>query len=325
MGVDSLSRWAASPELSAADGHCLSWCNPAHPGYAYPELSGLLLSFLSRSGHGRARAERLHEALSADASPDGVRRGSVTYAFDTAMALRGLLEHRDERTRVDPPVPDWTAALVRAVRTGCGTDPPEQLTTDTRWSMAFGAHQAKIGGALMAAARCGIPVAGIGAALARLRAHTLTLLDGTGRIRIHAASSMTYLHAHCYALEGLLIMTEDDPPLDAEIAGGVDWLARTQDASGGWRAWHNGRDASGAERTDATAQAVRLMRLVDADRYRSRIEAAQAFLVRVQGGHPGLPYEPGSLDLTAWSTLFAAQALAPSGHPLRPRRPRDLV
>jgi hypothetical protein len=325
MEVDSLSRWVASPDLSADDGHCLSWYNPRHRGYAYPELSGLLLSFLCRSGGDPARAEQVHDALSVNASPDGARRGSVTYAFDTAMALRGLLDHREDRVLLDPPVPDWTAALIRAVSAGQGTDPAEELTPDTRWSMAFGAHQAKVGGALVAAARRGVRAAEIGVALAVLRERTLVLSDEQGRFRIHAASPMTYLHSHCYALEGLLMMAEDDPGATAEIGLGVEWLARTQGASGGWRAWHDGREASGPERTDATAQAVRLMRLTDERRYRRAIDAAQAFLVCTQGEHPGLPYEPGSLDLTSWSTLFTAQAFAPPGHPLCPTRARDLV
>ena len=67
------------------------------------------------------------------------------------------------------------------------------------------------------------------------------------------------------------------------------------------------------------------MRLTDEPGYRREIDAAQAFLVTTQGEHPGLPYEPGSADLTAWSTLFTAQALAPVGHPLCPTRARDLV
>jgi len=91
MGVDSLSRWVASTEFNADDGHCLSWSNPAHRGYAYPEMSGLLLSFLCRSGDHPRRAEELHRALSVGADEDGVRRGSMTYVFDTAMALRGLV------------------------------------------------------------------------------------------------------------------------------------------------------------------------------------------------------------------------------------------
>lgn len=312
----------SSADLVGEDGHCLSWSNPAHPGYQYPELSGLLLSFLCRSSHDPVRARQLHDALSIGADVDGVRRGGITYAFDTAMALRGLLEYRTEDELMATPVPEWTSALVRAVSTATATLPPEELTSTTAWSMAFGAHEAKIAAALVTAERRGLDT---GDALDALRERTLGVQDDLGRFRIHAASDKTYLHAHCYALEGLLMTAEDHPGATAEITLGISWLASVQGLNGGWRAWHDGRYASGPERSDATAQAIRLMRLVDAERYEGEILAADAFLVQCQGEHPGLPYEPDSFDITSWSTLFAAQALAPAGHALRPRRATDIV
>ena len=356
MGVDLLSRWVSSPDLLGRDGHCLSWSNPAHPGYAYPELSGLLLSFLCHCADQPARARQLHDALSTGAADNGVSRRGITYTFDTAMALRGLIDYRADADLLDPPVPQWTRALVRAVSSATATSPAQGLTAATAWSMAFGPHQAKIAAALVAAQRRGVlggagmpggeGVLGaigeprgagqpgepgqaggteIGAALDVLRDRTVSLQDDRGRFRIHAASTMTYVHAQCYALEGLMMSAEQRPGAGDEIALGVEWLASVQGAGGGWRAWHDGVRASGPERSDATAQAVRLMRLVDADRYGTRIADAVTFLSRCQGGHPGLPYEPGAADITSWSTLFAAQALAPAGHRLRPMRATDIV
>ena len=264
----------------------------------------------------------MHDALSADAADDGVRRRGITYAFDTAMALRGLLDYRADDQLAAAPVPEWLGSLVRSVSSGSATAPPEEMTSTTAWSMAFGAHEAKIAAALVAAERRGLDV---GDSLETLRDRTMGLQDDRGRFRIHAASGMTYLHAQCYALEGLLMTAEDHPGATAEITLGVSWLASVQGLNGGWRAWHDGSRASGPERTDATAQAIRLMRLVNADRYEGEILAAEAFLVQCQAEHPGLPYEPGSSDITSWSTLFAAQALAPAGHALRPTRATDIV
>jgi hypothetical protein len=322
MGVDLLSCWVSSADLVGEDGHCLSWFNPAHPGYQYPELSGLLLSFLCRSSDNSVRARQLHDALSTGAADDGVTRHGITSAVDTAMALRGLIEYRAGSELGASPVPQWTRALVRAVSTATATWPPEEMTSTTSWSMAFGAHEAKIAAALVAAERRGLDV---GSSLDTLRNRTLGLQDERGRFRIHAASTMTYLHAQCYALEGLLMTAEDHPGAATEIRLGISWLASVQELSGGWQAWHDGTDASGPERSDVTAQAIRLMRLVDADRYEGEILAADAFLAQCQGDHPGLPYEPGSSDITSWSTLFAAQALAPAGHALRPTRATDIV
>lgn len=318
MVIDPLSAWLSSDDLIGATGHCLSWANPDHPGYEYPELTGLLLSFLSRSGHGPRRARQLHDALSASAAPDGVRRGEITYAFDTAMALRGLLDFRADGAAAYP-VPQWTRALVEAVETGRGCHPTPSLQPSTRWSLAFGPHQAKLAAGLCAAGRHG--VADPSGVLAQLRDRTLSLQQPDGRFRIHAESDLTYLHAHCYAVEGLLMIGGTD----AGVRTGVAWLSRVQGGDGGFRAWHDGVVASGPARSDATAQAIRLFRYVDETHYQPEIESARAFLSRCIDPRGGVRYEPDSADRTAWSTIFAAQALAPAGHPVYAGQDLDLV
>lgn len=328
--VDSLSRWLSSVELIGTSGHCLSWWNPVHPGYDYPEISGLLLSYLTRSATASARAAQLHGALSAAASPSGVRRGGVHYAFDTAMALRGLVEQRDPERMLEAPVPAWARALCGWVENATPTEPAEPTGADTHWSMSFGAHQAKVAAGLIALLRsdatpADCPPDRLRAALGRLAANTLELQEADGRFRMHARSRQTYLHSHCYALEGLLMIGEVEAvPRDA-ISAGVGWLASVQRPDGGFAAWHDGTRPGGPVRTDATAQAVRLCRLEDADAHQGSIAAGAGLLAALAVSERGLPYEPGSADLTSWSTMFAAQALAPRGHPLRPRRGTDLV
>lgn len=39
--------WLAGPEVVRDDGAVVSWHNPAHPGYPYPEAAGLVLSVLA--------------------------------------------------------------------------------------------------------------------------------------------------------------------------------------------------------------------------------------------------------------------------------------
>ncbi|GAA3559467.1 hypothetical protein GCM10022197_13610 [Microlunatus spumicola] len=319
MVVDPLSAWLSSDELIGEGGHCLSWVNPAHPGYAYPELSGLLLSLLVRSGSAPARARQLHDALCVGASPDGVRRGATTYAFDTAMALRGVLEHRGEQGAGDFPAREWTATLVEAVGSGRGCAPAPPWRADTRWSLAFGAHEAKLAGALVPADRLGLP--GAADAVDRLRDGTVALQEPDGRFRVHALSPLTYLHAHCYAVEGLLMAGG----ADEAVRAGVAWLAQVQRPDGGFPAWAGPYEGDNPLRTDVTAQAVRLFRLVDPTGYASEVAAGSAFLLSCVHPDGGVRYEPGSEDRTAWPTIFAAQALAPDGHVLRAVRGSDLV
>lgn len=347
MLVDTWVESVASGLFRDPSGHCLSWTNPSHPGYPYPEITGLLASLLARWPVDQSRGRELHDVLCDKAEAEGVRRGDIGYTFDTAMALRGVIEQRrlmschefGRREAVAPeadPVPHWRDRLLRAVETRTATTPAESLSPNTRWSLSFGAHQAKISAALIAALRVGVSggpdaVGRTRAALNQLEERTLGLQATDGRFRIHAASPLTYAHAHCYAVEGLLMMSElgdgsagcDDARTDA-VERAVAWLASVQAEDGSVQAWHDGAQASGPVRTDATAQTVRLFRLLDSGGYADEVDRGQAFLRQVSSSH-GVPYEPGSADLASWSTIFAIQALAPDGHRACPTRATDFV
>jgi len=52
----------------APDGSVLSWVNPEHPGYAYPEAAGLLLGLLSDEGRLGPSTDRIALRLTSDAS-----------------------------------------------------------------------------------------------------------------------------------------------------------------------------------------------------------------------------------------------------------------
>ncbi len=101
------------------DGHCVSWWNPLHPGYPYPEISGLLLQLLADIDAAPTRRRELAAALLADLDAgQGIRRGEHAYTFDTAMAVRGLLAdgHQNERTEDGRAVVDHRG---RAAQSGC--------------------------------------------------------------------------------------------------------------------------------------------------------------------------------------------------------------
>src|SRR4051794_15030809 len=62
--VRRMAAWLVSDRVILPDGHVRSWDNPAHPGYAYPEITGLLLSLLSHEGPApEATRDRLALAL----------------------------------------------------------------------------------------------------------------------------------------------------------------------------------------------------------------------------------------------------------------------
>jgi hypothetical protein len=337
--------WLTGPDLEASDGHCLSWSNPAGTGYSYPEISGLLLHLLSRSETAIGRREQLRRALIGErAKGTAIRRGGQSYTFDTAMVVGGMLAHAQAGLHVSPgggpagspagqadgaeldgaelddAVRGWVTVLIGAVghRNPFAEDTgPGQLTASTSWSRAFGAHQAKVCGALLDAERLLSPLPDLCEAVAACAAAALDVLGDDGRFRIHAASPMTYVHSHCYAVEGLLMLAAAGARgVSEEAAAGAEWLAAAQQPEGGLRAWHDGSTASGPPRADATAQAIRIWTLVDRGRFADETARAWAFLAGLQAPAAGLRYEAGSADVNAWATIFAVQALSWSADPL---------
>jgi hypothetical protein len=321
VSTHGLVRWLVSPDLGAPGGHCLSWWNPAHRGYAYPEVSGLLLRLLSLAEVAAGRRQSLRRALLREGEAGGpVRRGAQGYTFDTAMALAGLLAQMQADGEAGTGAAavrvaqGWASVLIAAAGRA---DPaaghpgwPGRPAAETRWSMAFGAHQAKVCGALLDARRVLGPLPGLDDAVSACAAAALDVQEDDGRFRIHAASSMTYAHSHCYAVEGLLMCAAGGRRGDLRQAeAGAAWLATAQQPDGSVRAWHDGHAASGPPRADATAQALRIWTLVDRDRFAGPAARARAFLAGLWVPPRGLRYEPGSGDLNAWATIFAAQAL----------------
>ena len=332
---DVLLQWLAGPGLESPGGHCLSWSNSAGTGYPYPEVSGLLLHLLSLTGRAPARRERLRRALARERErASAIGRGAQAYTFDTGMVLRGVLAHDEAIARAAVTgaaggqgaiaeravaagarvARGWASLLIQAARqrnpAGVGLR-RARPAADTRWSLAFGAHQAKVCGALLQAGRRFGPLPGLDEAVAACAGAALEVQADDGRFRIHAASSMTYVHSHCYAVEGLLMRAAaGSGGIPEEVVAGADWLAAAQQRDGGLRAWHDGRRASGPARADATAQAMRIWNLVDRNRFARESACAGAFLARLASPAQGLRYEPGSADVNAWATIFAVQALS---------------
>jgi hypothetical protein len=319
-------EWLSSAEMMHENGHTRSWWNPEHPGYAYPEISGLLLTLLELAQVAPRRRRSLAVALRTH--PDcrtGVGRFGTSYTFDIGMALRALMRH-EPNAALDGPDHQLAEVLLERIERRQATDGDVDLAPDTRWSLSFGAHQAKVAGAVVESHRLGAFGGRPWDALLQLRDDVMPLQADDGRFVVHARSTLTYLHSHCYALEGLLMMADAGVDRVKEpIEEGAKFLARVQQNDGSVRAWHDGAAASGPCRGDATAQLVRILAVVDAGQYAEEIEAGRNFLVRELQDGRSVPYEPGSRDLSSWATIFAAQALAAPDHLVAPTSGATLV
>ena len=290
------------------DGAVLSWVNPRHPGYPYPEAAGFLLELLAQDGaRSAALRDRIAGRLVCDVSPrGGYGRDGVDYLFDTAVILTALLAHERAggalSVRLKQRLFDTLASALRARR---ATSVP--VSRDGHWSASYGCHLLRILTCLEACRQSGLGHDCDGLA-SRLLDDLLPLFRD-GRFRIHAHSTRTYLHAHCYAVEGLLGFTAGNgSSLRPVLRESAEWLVRVQRPCGGLPAWHNGRRAWGCCRADATAQAVRLWTEVDRQGFARPIARGLALLTRMQHPSGGLRYQSGSADLNTWATVFTVHA-----------------
>ncbi len=285
--------WLA--EHAIHDGDVLSWVNPAHPGYPYPEAAGLLLRWFSLRGI--TVPQSVPSQLAAQVLEHRVGRGGFVYAFDTAVALAGLEANDDHED------PRWTQARQQLVTTAVVR--PAQAP---RWSTVPGPHLLKLAVGCAARARRGWSTPTLNW-LAELQVQQ----DATGRLLTPPHAS-TYVHAHAYGCEGLFALRDLEVPVAVDLDGALGFLENVQREDGGIPAWSDG----GPSRADATAQAVRLWILHDPPGHRAAIDRGLTFLDALGDDHGVVRYEPDSADRNTWCTLFAAQARAwAAGAPAR--------
>lgn len=302
--------WLQGEDVVRLDGAVMSWVNPDHPGYAYPEIAGYTLSYLARHGAPTMQVRgRIADRLQADMSERGaVGRGDIDYVFDSAMVLSGVLAHRATGgvlpdKRMPRQLRDYIVRTLRERRAFDGEAP----AGEDHWSVSYGAHLLKCVIALLAY-HDDHPDTATTDVVAQLIDELLPLHDGE-RFRSNSLTDTTYTHAHCYATEGLLVLDgRGERGLRPTIERSADWLARIQEADGGVPSSHDGERALGPAHADCTAQAVRIWMTVNPNRYASATERALEFLstLSVDGG---IRYRADSDDVNTWATIFTAQAI----------------
>jgi hypothetical protein len=302
---DALVRWLVHGPIVRA-GDVMSWDNPERPGFAYPEMSGLWLQL--PAARASAAAAGVRARLIETVHDDAVGRDGAAYLFDEGAALAGLLASapRDGGGSPEPALASLHARIVRAIADGVAARPQH---AETRWSTAFGPHLLKLVRPLRAWSRR-YADARSEPAIASLLERLLDRFDDDGRAQTDPQGGRTYVHAWCYALEGLLGIagsSHDSARTRALVRAGAGSLARIQRPDGALPSWHDDDVLHGAG--DATAQAVRIWSCVDPHRFARPRARALAWLATLATPSGGLRYRDGSRDVNTWTTIFALQAL----------------
>lgn len=307
--AESMLAWLRSERVVLPGGAVRSWDSPTRPGYLYPEAAALLLGLLAREDPGSGLGDRIAGSLAqATSDSGGIGRNGARYAFDTAIALSGLLAHRAAGGRIGTSeLPARLFAFLadrleaRAPVDGDAGAPPDH------WSATYGSHLLKSAIALETYGALA-PEPRAGKLVDQLLADFLPLCVD-GRFVTRAGAKITYLHGACYAIEGLLWLRDRGrSELEATVRAAAAWLARVQAEEGGLRAWHDGKAGWGERHADVAAQAIRIWTAVDRRAYDTPIRETLHYLAELQTTEGGLRYHLSSSDVNTWCTLFALQA-----------------
>jgi hypothetical protein len=301
--------WLRGPAVRP-DGAVLSWVNPAHPGYPYPEIAGLWLTVMALEAEvGDAEIARVLAWVLTEIDGEGrVGRAQIRYSFDSAIVVVGLCQALRRGLAVDRDLLERIAtALLEDLRAGEVAWPRQPA----RWSTRASAHLGKLRWAFAELEAVLGPAERRSTARveALLGASEVGLWEPDGRVRIRADDPRSYVHASCYALEGLLRAGERGRE---PLAAGARWLASIQAEDGSLPNWVAAPGEAIARPTDIIAQAARIWAQVDRERYAEPLARALAQLQARQTAGGGLSYlaaEIEPVDVNTWATLFAVQAV----------------
>jgi hypothetical protein len=291
--------WLLRGPVRLPSGAYLSWVSDDASAYLYPEASAIAVrvacwwaSVRGQRDLAEATIPTLHYLASAVDRDGLVWRGETAYLFDTLLVLSAFETAR--RADVSYNFPDVIDRLSRGAHglvteTTAARDPKGT----TRWSTRFGPHLLKpLALALLLEAGS--------AELRHALAQAVPLLaaqQSTSGAFVHPAEERPYLHAHCYALEGLTLLGSHTGPLTRGLA----FLAGCRRLDGGYPGWPSQDDVLAA---DVTSQAGRLL-LLSGDAAGARVSYGR--LLRLQQPSGALHYSSCCAHENSWATAFAAQ------------------
>jgi len=263
--------------------------------------------------------------------PDG-SLDTFVYSFDTGMcvtALVDLFQATGDHKFLDSAIvaAEW---LIDVMQNGDGGfeacyDLQNRSFVEGKWSRNPGSYHAKISIGLLKLYNI-TQTTKLLRSVNSLCNWVLKFQEPDGRFKTNEGFGDIYMHAHCYATEGLLYASKElgDKKLEETALRGAKWLIKAQNANGGISRWYfQTNEFSVDENTEALAQAIRLWlmtHLLDGSFFPESVEKGLSRLLslqcldtednRAQGGfHYAILDGKLVPHINCWATLFSIQAL----------------
>ncbi|MEW5936516.1 MAG: hypothetical protein AB1665_01675 [Candidatus Thermoplasmatota archaeon] len=244
--------------------------------------------------------------------------------FDNGIILNALvnlfrLTKKERYLRAAEKCAEWLLTMQNDdgsmhARQDCATS---EILRGNRWSAEPGSFHSKVAIGLLNIARA-LGNDEYEEKARKLCTWALKRQQPDGRFITDSATGGTYLHAHCYSIEGILAigtLVHEDKYVRAALRG-IEWMKNAILETGGLSMEWN-RSFSTEEHVDSIAQAFRLFLLTD--RGEDMREQLLKHLCEFQqvdgekrekgGFHYTITGECARRDLSAHGTLFAIQAL----------------
>ena len=304
--ASELRRWITTGTCQGKNGAFHAWRDAATNtlAYAYPEISGYALTYLSGCSEGESVGQRAADWLISRIAGNNLtareRDGEAVYNFDLAMIATGLMSfgHKfgvEEYVTVGLNLVGFIQDQILSAGHLLPLSPayPSSPRKST-WSTDGRAHLLKV----------------IQCLLLIKSADKLQL--ASGQFITHPTDTETFLHPHLYAAEGLWMWGSalGDSHAIERARMAINWAWSHQLDTGGFP--NTVGNAAGTEQSDVTSQAVRLALLLDMQL--PGLDRAITRMMQVSYGDErsrAILYRPTSTDLheNTWATIFASQAV----------------
>ena len=355
FNLDLAIDWISGSGIQETNGGFYAWydCEKERYSFLYPETTGYAIQLLVKLYRKTGDPQFLRKAIKAgnwllniqksDGSfyckyfiePRSESYDRSFYVFDAGIILSGLVdlfEITSNMKYLESSLKISNMILKLQNRSGsfkAGYDPKGRVMNNHHWSETEACHHLKILLPLLKMHKITGDDRYVHSAR-RLLEWGVSLQEDSGRFITFFGSNETYSHAHCYAVEGLLVSSQFcdclvKTPVSERIIFAAKWLSNMQNKDGSIWNWHN----SNRERTkvsDALSQMLRILILlktgrlsgVKQDSFDSHIKKGFKFLQEMQcknrDNHSfgGMYYEEKNGEklqhVNTCATLFAIHA-----------------